>query len=176
MTRGARGHAMGRRGRTIDFKQWSFVPAVGLLVTGNGVFLGASLVFAVPATILRIRGNVILAFTQDVVIGDEMNLTFGMAVVSSDAFTAGAGSMPDPAGEPEFPWLWWSDTFLRQERPVATDSSAWGLSAQRIEIDSKAMRKVKPGESLAMVFQTSASVGAPPVEVDFQRIRVLIGT
>ncbi len=168
------GQTIGRRGRTIDFKQWASIPALGTAITGDGTFQGGSVAFAVPATILRCRGFVQAAFASGVQVGDDMNINFGLGIVSTDAFAAGAGSMPDPAGEPEYPWLWWQEVFLNSEQ--VEEPVSWGPGALRLDVDTKAMRKVKPGESLVWVGEATQSLGAPEVNVDFGRTRVLIGT
>ncbi len=163
-----------RPGRKLDNKSWSFIPFFGTSFAGDATFVGGSILFLVPATILRIRGAVQFHFDAAKQVGDEINITLGLAVASTDAVAAGAGSMPDPGGEPEFPWLWWGDFFLHAESTGAQE--VWGLTSQRVVVDSKAMRKVKPGQSLVWVGESSQQVGAPATFLDFMRTRVLIGT
>ena len=45
-----------------------------------------------------------------------------------------------------------------------------------MEVDTKAMRKVKPRETLVWVLQTSDVNGAPVTLVENQETRVLFGT
>ena len=162
------------RGRKIDFKQWTSIPGIDLLASTNVTLLGGSLAFLIPATILRCRTNVYAAFDGTQQGSDRLDVTYGLGIVSTDAFAAGAGSVPDPASEPEFPWLWWYSQALRSE--LASAENVWGVSAQFVEMDTKAMRKVKPGESLIWVVETSAAAGAPATDILIQQTRVLIGT
>ncbi len=163
-----------RPGRTIDYKAWAFIPAFTTNVSADGTVSGASLAFTAPATILRIRGFVQANFDSNVQLGDNIRITWGIGVISSDAFTAGAASMPDPGGEAEYPWLWWGSMRLRSE--VTSQVEPWGISAQRLEVDTKAMRKMKPGQSLVMIAEVANAAGAPATDLDFGQTRVLIGT
>ena len=162
-------------GRVLDMKQWSDVPRSTASIATATTTLGAGvLAFAEPATILRCRGFFQASLNASQQVGDTIALTIGLGIVSTDAATVGAGSMPDPGGEPEYPWLWWGSMFLRSY--LAVGVNAWGISAQRLEIDTKAMRRVKPGQSLVVVVESAGVTGAPTTDLDFGQIRVLVGT
>ena len=163
-----------RPGKKIDFKQWTSLLAVGTSINTDVITLGAALAFAVPATVLRVRGAVQAQFDSTQTVQDDAALTWGLAVVSSAAFAAGVGAVPTPAGDPEFPWLWWGTMFLHAES--GDPDAAWGANTMRLDVDSKAMRKVKPGESLIWVMQSAVLVGSPLINIDFHQTRVLIGT
>ncbi len=167
--------ARGHRGRTIDFKNWDSMPgsvlqssAVGTKVTGS--FLS----FTRPCTILRVRARIWGALDATKQVGDEFSSTIGLGIVSTDAFTAGAASMPDPDSEPGYPWMWWSTLDLRSE--VAAASEDWGISQQIIEVDTKAMRRVQPEQTLVYVIQHILATGAPVTNFCFGTSRVLVGT
>ena len=115
-----------------------------------------------------------LSLEQTVAANDAVKIGLGLAVISTDAFDLGATAFPDPSGEPEFPWYWWSEFHLASEG-TAIEAAA-GIQNVRIEVDSKAMRKVKPGETLAWVVQYSDILGTPPVQILLAQVRVLIGT
>ena len=103
---------------------------------------------------------------------DAADITFGLGLFATDAVNAGAGSLPDPAAEGEFPWLWYGQAIMRSP---GADLAAPG-AMQLLEVDTKAMRKFKPGETLAWVGQYVNITGTPGLHVDFGRTRVLIGT
>ena len=137
--------------------------------------LGGSLAFSIPATILRMRGE-IFAITDGAAESEALSMTLGIGVVSSDAFAAGAGSMPDPGGEPEYPWLYWTAFFIiNQSGDTASTPGEQNQIGQayRLRFDSKAMRKVKPGQSLTWVIQTDNATAA---DIFLGQTRVLIGT
>ena len=106
--------------------------------------------------------------------GDRAIVTIGLGITSSDAFVNGAGSMPDPAGDPGYPWLYWSDSWLLAE-VAAAEHDTEGSAVYRMQVDTKAMRKVKPAETLSWVVQLSGLVGAPTVHINIARLWVLIG-
>ena len=161
-------------GRTIDFKTWAATPfststiSTATTAGGGGVSTGAQ------ATVLRTRGYVQAIMDSTKQVGDTMLLTFGLGIVSSDAFAVGGGSLPDPLGDADYPWLWWGEMFLEAE--LAAAQEAWGGSAQRLEVDSKAMRRLAPSQTLAWVVQATQVAGAPAVSVTFGTTRVLFGT
>ncbi len=107
-------------------------------------------------------------------VGDIFALVLGLGIVSTDAFNAGSGSLPDPSAEPEYPWLWWDE--IRLEAFVAAGEEALGSTHQRIVLDTKAMRKISPGQTLVLVGQITTATGAPVTALDVGGIRVLFGT
>jgi len=164
-----------RPGKKIDFKQWTSAPGLISSITTIGTILSGSLQFSSPFTILRVRGHVAAFFDSTKQLTDLMILTYGLGIISTDAFTAGTGSVPDPSGEPEYPWLWWNQ--IRLDGLLAnTQSESWGPSSLRLEVDTKAMRKVKPGQTLVMIAQATNVVGAPETLIDIGQMRVLLGS
>ncbi len=160
------------QGRTIDFKSWDALPSVNQQLTADGTTAIAALAFAIPATILRCRGDVMYSLDESQQVNDKVKLGLGLGIVSSDAFTA--ATLPDPSGEAEYPWLWWREIQLASDLAVGINNL--GKSVERVEIDTKAMRKVKPGQSLILATQYVDITGAPVVDQMQGQIRVLIGT
>ncbi len=161
-------------GRVIDFKSWTSILTDVSTVTASGTTAGAGFSVGSTSTILRIRGYVQAMFDSTVQVGDLILLTFGLGVVSADAFAAGAASLPDPSGDPDYPWLWWGQMELRSE--VAAGPTSWGPSAQRLEVDSKAMRRLQQAQTLAWVIQATEAAGAPTTLIRIGQTRVLVGT
>ena len=155
-------------------KEWNSTGFSTADVSTQTTTILGTLAFLIPGTILRMRGVVQAAFDETVQVGDRMLVTWGLGIVSTDAATLGATAMPDPDDEPEFPWLWWGAMELRSN--LTAGANAWGLQAQRLEVDSKAMRRFKPGQSLVWVAQTFGDVGAPVTHLTTLRTRVLLGT
>ena len=164
------------RARTIDFKAWLAIPAFNDSLTGDNTFVTAALSFVGPGTILRTRGRILLAMNPSGKAADDsVKITFGLGLVSTDAFTLGATAMPDPAGEPEYPWLWWDEVNLRS-MIATTNESGFGPENRELIVDTKAMRKVKPGQSLTLVIQYANITGTPIVNSEVSQFRTLIGT
>jgi len=165
--------ARGRGGKKIDFKQWSFIPGIQLNPSGAATVLMGSLAFSSPATLLRLRGNGSVAMDGETD-AEDTQVTFGIGLFSTDAVTLGVTALPDPSSEPEFPWIWYDSHAImvtNVETGVTTPSDIMG--AARFVIDSKAMRKIKPGESLAMLAEVSVAAN---VDINVGLTRVLLGT
>ena len=165
-------------GRRTD-KQWGFMPSgVTSLTTATTVIAPGGLSFSEPGTIMRCRGSMFLGISAATAAGDEAKVAFGLALVSTDAFDAGSGSMPDPAAEPDYPWLWWTQETIFSPFVIdgtGSDDSS-GRVAIHIPIDTKAMRKVKPRMTLAMVSQYVDISGTPALRWATNAVRVLVGT
>ena len=164
----------GGHGRTIDFKAWDILLGLDTSISSNVVSQGGSLAFTGPATILRMYGQESLYFfdaTRQV--GDKMDLTYAVGIFATDAVAAGATA--DPADEPEYPWLYWSAVSLRCTLTLGDPSL--GVSVVRVPAwSSRAMRKIKPRESLVGLLQSTNTTGAPVTEIVMGSARVLIGT
>ena len=116
---------------------------------------GAFVIFTATEaeTILRMRGEVYLEL--DATASNEMvTMAIGIAVVSARAAAAGSASVPRPASEGSFPWLWhgWLIVSSGQEAAVNDNS----LIA-RLTVDSKAMRKIKEDEVIVLALEVCAA-------------------
>ncbi len=165
---------MARHGGRVQLKEWTSTLLSTIALTGDGTAIGGSVGFAIPGTILRCRSYVQATMDATKQVGDLITLTFGLGIFSTDAFTLGASAMPEPAADSAYPWLWWGQMHL--EAQVAAGEDSWGSSNQRLEVDTKAMRRFKPTQTLGWVVESHASAGAPVTSVTFGTTRILIGT
>ncbi len=170
----ARGRVLVRPGKKIDFKSWTAIPSVQEVIITDSTVSGAGLAFSEPATILRCRGEILVHLEATLGIGDSVKFGFGLGVISSDAFTLGATAMPDPSGDADYPWVYWTEITLGSESVAVEQAS--GIQNLRIPVDSKAMRKMKPAETFCWIIQRTDLGGNPPAVVDIAQTRVLIGT
>ena len=144
------GHGGGSRRLT----QW-VGPALQGYVTVAAA--GATLIEFVPfseqTTIVRTRGQISVfpaALTADV----EIVGAIGIAVVSDEARIAGVASVPEPFTDADWGgWLVWRSFSYRFEFADATGVNFPNWS---FEIDSKAMRKISPSESLVVIAESQA--------------------
>ena len=172
---------MARRfeGRERQRVSWDIWPGSLLHLTADATTIfGGTVPFGQGFTIRRIRGAILLCLEGTLAALDHTTIAVGAAVVSTDAAEAGAGSMPDPLADAEYPWLWYwtGDLYM----PGASTSATWvnptlGLAAVRLVVDSKAQRRVKNKESLVMVVQHASLVGAPPILASMSNTRLLLG-
>ncbi len=164
----------GAPGGTRQRKHWHGSTNNSLAITGASTVIASSLDITDPVTILRCLGEVLVGpGNSGIVANDGMRVTFGLGLVTTDAFTVGATAMPDPASEPEFDWLWWYPVALRF--PTA-DGSLVGIASEsaRIRLETKAMRRASHSETLVLLGQYEDITGTPPVRVDTS-FRILIG-
>ena len=169
----ARNFAAGRR----TDKQWTSVTSQGNNFTADGTSIASGgLDFTEAQTVMRCRGSALCAFNAATTALDEADITLGLGIFSTDAFNAGSASMPDPAGEPDYPWLWWG--VFQMFSPFVIDgtgSDDSGALIHRLEIDTKAMRRVKPRQTLGWIAQYVDQTGTPSVRLSFAQTRVLVG-
>ena len=133
---------------------------------------------AVERTIVRTRGNLVISIV-DAVAGDAMEVGLGLALVPA-ATAANAVSpavnaaLPGPLVEADWDgWFWHYLTALHQRAGALDD--AVGTQVERIEIDSKAMRKGFSEETAIVLVAQTATIGAASsVQVAFARIRFLL--
>jgi len=162
------------RGPTIREKSWIPLPRTITSFSADAVFLGGVLDFVGPGTLLRFRCNdILLTFDATQQVDDDINITLGLGIVSTDAAAIGASAMPNPVEQIDYPWVWWGNYTLRSQ--LAAGVNALGSSVVRFAADSKAMRRVKPSQSLVWVIQSSGASGGPATVVDIGVTRVLIG-
>jgi len=161
-------------------KSWDSFTGSVLTLTANGTSIGsAALSFAESGrTIMRVLADINVSFHTAVSItaSDSADITCGLAIVTADAFSAGAGSLPDPEDEPNFPWLMWkhiniyaflAETSTQPFIPAGDASFRW-------EVDSRVMRKMRAGEALVWVVQYVDITGTPSVSVRVGTTRVLV--
>ena len=154
-------------------KQWDFIAGINMSLTADGTSLGGALpATTFPFTVLRMLGEYTISPSAAPSTNDAVDICLAIGVVSSDAFAAGAGSVPDPASEPDYPWLYWGNHPLWF--PSSSVQVSEGMGAARYRFDIRSMRKIKPRESLVVIVQYVDVVGAPPIHVGIAQARVLI--
>ena len=165
---------MARRGKTIDYKEWRLLLGLTTTVAANAIVGVQRLEFSAPGTVLRLRmSSGLLALDASQQVSDAIVISVGYAIIFTDAATVGA-DVPDSASEFEYPWLWLGQWCLRTF--IAAGVNTEGSSVVRISADSKAMRRIKPGQSLVQIVEATGAAGAPTTNIDLASTRVLVGT
>ncbi len=93
-------------------KEWTNTLLGTNAFVGNAGAILGSVAFSIPGTVIRMIGEYVIAATAAPAAVDGAVITMGIGFVSTDAFTVGASAMPDPGGDPEFPWLFWKSHAL----------------------------------------------------------------
>ena len=125
------------------------------LTSGEAQLGGTSFAFNESQTVTRVRGKVAVELDAGAV-SEHALVLFGLQIMSKDAFSSAAASELFVAdGADEGSWLWQGQLWVSAGDEGTVNQNF--LSAQ-MEIDTKAMRKVKINEVLAFVFQTPAAL------------------
>ena len=98
-------------------------------------------------TIVRIRGHMLCIADTTMTSGAFGMIAIGIILVTRAALVAGA--VPDPITDVGSEWMWYHTSTIGE----TTSSSVIGreIVIDRFEVDTKAMRKVKPNEALVLV-------------------------
>jgi len=140
--------------------------------TADLTAIAAGINFTDSPTVLRMLFEYTAGPDAAPTAGDACKIGVGIGVVSTDARTVGATAVPDPIGEPEYPWLYWAVHPFFYES--ATLVNQLGVSVVRETLDIKSMRKIKPRESLVVVVEYLDENGAPPMIIMVGGLRVLV--
>ena len=146
------------RGRRTDYNWDNFGDVMDALdlSTTDAQFGTQGLVSGEAATITRVRGRIGVTLNAAAANEDAIILV-GLTVVKTDAFIAAATPEISTTASPsdEASWLWQGAIYVSSgaEAAVITD----GL-IRDLEVDSKAMRKVKANDTLALVIHTPAKL------------------
>ena len=143
----ARRRTILRRGtRRLRPVEWGGINAFDANITTTPVVFGLTATLSPPVdliseytqpTLMRIRGH--LLATE---VSDETTPTLGHVGIIAQIpnQTSLVPATVDPSSNPELEWIWW--------HPIILDPRVNESKYQRIDIDSKAMRKLNNGEQL----------------------------
>ncbi len=158
-------------------KHWLPLQGAVSAITGSSTVLFGTQSPQDAFTVLRMLGSYIIGPTASVVALDAVTIGMGIAVVSTDAAVLGSSAMPDPIGEPEYPWLYWAehDFYFTRAGGVTNTSTLPGIGGElRQSFDIRSMRKIKPQESLVFVVEYANIAGNPGMRVATSATRVLV--
>ena len=114
----------------------------------------------IPQTLMRLRGR-IGAIIDGPTAGDAVCLPCGMIVGTEEQVATGITGFPNPGDDLDAEWVWHG--FLVLLAGGTADDQAGGTD--RLEIDSKAMRKMKQSQSLVFILTNEALSGTAAVDV-----------
>ncbi len=145
--------ARGRTGRRTDYTWLNFGDVqIARDISTDDAFAGSTtLTFNVVGTIMRVRGHVGVTLDAGGVDENVMVLC-GLTVLSADAAATGVAPEIFTNSVDEGSWLWTGALYLSSGAEASVDGAFPGLIAT-LDIDSKAMRRVKQTENLSFIFQ-----------------------
>ncbi len=155
----ARGRGGPRRpGKTIDNLRWSGGQAIAVNTLTAGSQAVNALAAGVPReTIMRTRGEVLVYI-------DSAQAPSGLALISMGLVLVPEGQSStviwDPFNDSEAPWFWFQEVFVGYEEMVIDVIDVPGITAHRIIVDSKAMRRANVDEEVQFVVTNTTVNGA----------------
>ena len=136
----------------------------GFSASGSAVF-GLGQASLGGNTVVRIRGNLEAVLTAAAAAGQGYHVGLGIGIVSTDAFVdIGITALPDPLDDKGYPWMY--HRIFDVHAVTATIADGSNNNVVRFEVDTKAMRKMKPAETLCMIAQV-VEIGAATVNLHF---------
>ena len=143
---------------------WGLGPSTGgtppssQAISSSATTLATTGIVAVPEglTLVRTRGLLTLQLTTANVAGAGFDGAFGIAITDTEAFLAGAASVPDPQDDPDAEvWIYHTWFTVASTQFTATEEiGADNLASLRMIVDSKAMRKFPVGKTMYAVLGT----------------------
>ncbi len=116
-------------------------------------------------TLVRIRGSLLIIMTASAATPGACLAVIGIKVVSGAALAGASISLPftDIGSD----WVWWQAIPMNLTGgSVAAPNSDGRSIVHRVDIDSKAMRKIKGNEVLVLVSQNVVGVSTQTFDVD----------
>ena len=123
--------------------------ATGLIVSG--------------VTLIRTRGHLNVHF-DPASIGDVIQVAVGLGIYSSDAFAVGSTALPGPITDADYDWIW-HNVMTMGPAFSATETGVDILSNKWVEVDSKAMRKLKPNQTVGWMLEALVLSGGGTVDI-----------
>ncbi len=160
---------------------WAVGPETGVSGAAQSLSATGSIGFTtgvVPTvsglTLVRLRGEFLIGLQTAGSIGDGFHGAMGIGIASNAAFAAGIASLPTPLDEEEWNgWLYHRYFSLFANGIITTAGASLSssqshdvMAALRVEVDSKAMRKLNVEETMYGAIQV-IEVGVSIVQFAF---------
>ena len=148
---------------------WGFGPGgTGITTfTASGIkIIGAQLVLAsgiLETTIVRLRGQLEIILQTTGGVGQGFRGAFGIGVVTTAAATIGITAVPSPITELDWDgWMYYTMFGVHHGLAAVSD----GSGHERIDVDTKAMRKFGDEQTLLAVMEV-VEIGTADMDVFF---------
>ena len=149
---------------------WEVGPEGTVLFTGSASNLMGTVLPTVDGlTIVRIRGDVLIRLHTSVAgVNEGYRGAIGMGVVEDNAVAIGITAMPLPSTDDFWEgWMWHQWFNVKSNTSTLADGANADAITFRATIDSKSMRKLPVGMTLALVVEV-VEAGTALVQVDVQ--------
>ena len=135
--------------------------------TGSG-FLGAGAqALRDGLTLVRLRGQAALYLSDVTSVLDGFVGAVGIGIFTAEAFAIGITAVPTPIADAKWDgWIYWKPFQLVSQTTTDTLLGEEVLGADKFEVDTKAMRKLREGDTVAMVMEV-VERGTAVIKADF---------
>ncbi len=160
------------RTRTTDYR-WLFTGGTAGLFSAQGAGSVAATFFTagtIAETIRRLRGEVMV--WVDGLEAPAVSATIGMGLIKAQS-GQGATVLSSPITDGDAPWIWVDYMTIGYEEMVVDAVDVPMLSAKRVIVDNKSMRRFRPDQEVQFVVENVTLAGALSVNVA-ANIRALI--
>ncbi len=140
----------------IDGMQLSAAPTKAVFDFGLAATEAAS-------TLVRTRGHLLVRYVATAATTRLVRGAFGGIVVSQDAFDVGVTALPGPVSDVFNDWFLWAGICIT---PGGSSGESNEASIQRVDLDSRGMRKIKLTERLVFMLELEADTPAVAEVVD----------
>jgi len=152
-----------RRGKKIDYTRWVSTGAIGVLALSAGTDGQLALTTGVrPETLMRTRGQLVVTLDGVQAPTSLLDVAVGLIKVPEGQGTTVVSS---PITDGNAPWLYYERFTIGYEEMVADVIDIPSLTIFRAEIDSKAMRIIRPDEEVQFVVEQATISGSAAINV-----------
>ena len=169
MAHGSRFRPRGQGTKTRRNRQWSLGPSgtISRTASGSTIFATGSQAL-VELTQLRLRGFLKIYITSGAAAAEGYNGAVGIGICNENAFAAGVASVNIPVTDMGWDgWLWHSFFAVNAITGTPADGVNAATYGINMEVDSKAMRKIKTGDILYAATEVT-EVGTSNLRLDLQ--------
>ena len=138
--------------KKLDHTQWALSTGSSQAQAAGAVAINFSTVGTTPATLLRIRGEILVFLDGSHAPGKLIQVTYGIILVPEGT---GTTVVFDPVLDANAPWLLYGQGTLGYDEPVTDVIDIPVATGFRHTIDNKAMRIIRPDIEMQMVVQNS---------------------
>ena len=157
--------------KVIDSTRWAGA-VHSSLAQGAGAVAQTMVSDGLIETIMRIRGEIVSTIDGASGGGKLLEVAVGALVVQAGSSTT---VIQKPITDPDAPWLFYERWTLGYEEMVTDVVDVPGLSSFRKTIDSKAMRILREGREVQLVFE-QATIGSAGEANTIFNFRMLLGS
>ena len=156
-----RRHQLRSPRRTVVWNQGPGSATVTAFSSNVTTVLGLGQTSLGGVTVVRLRGSLQAFLRSGDAGGVGFHCALGVGIVTQDAFSVGVTAMPNPQDDTDWKWLYHRIFDLHTlDATIANSYGPAGLAAIQFEVDSKAMRKMVPNQTIFASLQVVEAAAA----------------